>query len=182
MVNLNFNINDETKTFSMKSKIEDMLLDDFQKINNIVDSDSEFVFLKYLDIIEVLTGDKEVLDYITEDNFYRILKEIDLEETNTTLVKSFEFGGYTFTRNGVEDDLTLTIRQLSLIEEHIVKYPKDYMVRIISVIFNTDETLTENDKLELLRNVPLSIVLPHIVKINFKIIDNVKKLIETINA
>lgn len=181
MIELNIKLDNKTEHFKIKNKIEDMVLRDFEAISSITNRTDNFKLKKYIDIIVALSDKPNIVDYLYEDNFYNILKQLDFSDSHTDYVESFELNGITFSRKS--GTFNLSIEQLSNMETIIRSNPNNYMSKLMAVIFDkTESNLNLNDRAKKLKDMPLNIALPYIVKSNYKIIVSVKTLLETINA
>lgn len=181
MIELNINLEDRTEHFKIKNKIADMVLSDFEAISAITNRTDNFKLRKYIDIIIALSDKPNIVDYLYEDNFYDILKQLDFGDSYTDYVESFELNGTTFSRKSGEFDLS--IEQLSDMETVVKNNPNNYMTKLMAIIFNeTDSNLSLNQRAKKLKDMPLNLALPFIVKSNYKIIVSIKTLLETVNA
>jgi len=169
----------EIEGFNLKTKMEEFTILEFETISSIMNDENKDNIEKYLNILEYLGTPDDILNEMTTDTFYDIIKEMNSDvECDKTLLPQITIDKYTYDAY-TGDEFKLKIKDLSKIESRILAKPNEYVLYAIAVIFKrTDLTKTEHYteahieyKMKLFKELPVIDIYPYIVYIQ----ENVSK-------
>lgn len=161
--------------FIVKDKLSDFNLGEFEKFTQITNNPELDEIDKYSQIFQSFGNDSELLDDLTTQDFFTLIKEFlssnDLTDVSTISVKEIEVNGRTYV--AYQDEFKIRVKEMKLIESFIKKNKDLYLAEIIAVIFK-DSELTETEhytdahirhKAKLFRqHVNAEIVVPYLTK------------------
>ncbi len=171
--------------YEMKNNISEFTIDEFSKITNILNDNKLDYIDKYMNVFTTLGVSDEILDDLSTDDFIEYIKGFNNDiKMENILLKEFELNGYTYVAYE-DDEFKLKIKDMALIENAVKTNEKDYISKIIAIIFKrSDLSKTEHYdkshiefKSKLFRELKLVDFYPYIVYIQDKILNKMKILI-----
>lgn len=155
----------------IKSELNEISLEDFEKICVCLTKEFEDSFEKHLEIFSILGLSEEDIDSIIPVDFLnlvRLFRSVPWESSN--FVNEITVEGKTYTAFTGEK-YTLSIRDLAKVEKYIKRDKTKYIGELIAIIYKdksltkeeqySEETITKNAEL-FRKNITADIALPYI--------------------
>lgn len=192
MIKLEYN----GKEYEIKSEISELIVSEFEQISSILnthieetDNDKKQIldmlnyYNMWFEILEVLNVPTEIIDNLTEKEFWQIVKSLNLMPTYTEIyIDSIEIDGEKFYVEKRENgSIKFTIKMLKNIQHNLILHPKRHMSYILAEIFKSD-TLSIDERVMYLCNADVMIMLPYLTLVNHKIIENFNNMINGNNV
>lgn len=171
--------------WSLKTNLDDFTVGEFESIQKIISDESLETIEKYFEIFEFLGMPSSIQNSLTDEEFFEIIKQFQIENNRTELVPSIELEGYRYLAYE-GDRFILRARDLGLIEKFINK-ENHYISLILAVIFKRED-LTNNEhyapahlhhKAKLMRELSMAPLYPYIIHITDNLNKNIKNHIES---
>jgi len=168
------------------NEITELTIDQFEKVSNLMNDNELEPFEKWAGVFISLGANEDEV-YDTEFNEFKEYISKFMNSTmqpNKEFVKSIEIDGYTY--QAFEDEFKLNVRDLKLIEKCISTSPKNYISKLIAIVFKrTDLTKTEHyadahiaQKSLLFKTQPAELAIPYVVYIGEKLGKTAKKIVD----
>ena len=148
------------KTYKVKSELNEINLQEFERIGDIYNSDDNNV-TKYIKIVTELGLPYEISDQLGYKSLIKIVKELNLK--GGELKSEFKLGDREFKLDDLEE---LSAGKLSKIESIYVEEKDMKSARIISVLTNTEDVEF------LYNNLTVDIAGPILTKIDLDLLEN----------
>jgi hypothetical protein len=177
----------EVKGILLRNEADEITLNEFEKIFNILQNDEVGKLEQYIKIFQLLGIDENVLDEMDETELIELIKAFNIMRmSDTELVPGFEINGRNYIAYNEVEDFKLKSKSIVEIERYAKKGGEHYPSHILACIFK-DEALTKNEhfieshlkhKAKLFReNIKASIATPYIsilAQRTLKMLENAK--------
>lgn len=176
----------EIKGYNVPTKLSEMTIGQFEKVNKIMSDESSLKIERYIDYLESLDIPNDVILSITDDELFSVIKSIgEKEDITNELLKSFELEGYTY--KSYDEEFSIRAIELSMIEKRINKDSSNYFSYIIAILFKRED-LTNREhytdahikhKADLFKNLSAIDFYPYVIMVAEKLSKNLKSLYES---
>lgn len=147
--------------FQLRNKINELTLEEFSKILNIINfNKDESIYDKYMKIFNILNMPQDISDALDIDSFFKIVNSFDFN-TELEIQSEIELNGIKFyTNNGESFKLTIKkLKELSLLFFDFIDHPLLYVI-LADNIYNSKEEIDKDNKFELICNANAEIIVP----------------------
>ena len=163
------------KEYQLKNSLHEFTIEEYEKVTEILSNEELVNIEKYIDILLCLGLPENVLDEMTDDEFFNIINSFTFS-IKSGMAPSIEIEGYEYVAY-TEDTFKLKVKDLSLIEKAIVDTPNNYLSRAMAVIFKrADLTRVEHyseahlkEKTKLFKKVSAAIAFPYLIHLTEKL-------------
>jgi len=171
----------EIKGYEVKNTVEELTVEEFQKIASILNDTELSRIFKWMDIFTYLGLSEDVLDDMSNDEFTEAVKLWnDTPKFKGELLESVEIDKRTYVAH--DGEYSIKVRDLKHLERKINDSPNNYMAYWLAVIFKDDQlTKTEHydnahlkHKEKLFKKQPASLALPYVTHIAKEISEDSK--------
>jgi hypothetical protein len=130
------------QNYKIPTQLTEMTVGQFEKISDIINDQSLLPIERYIDALEALGVPQYIIDDITDEELFEIVKSFNSMDTlPTELVRTFEHKGYTYV--AYEDEFKLKAMDMAKIEKELAKN-KEIFSSIIAILFKRVD-LTRNE-------------------------------------
>jgi hypothetical protein len=180
MITLNF----DSKSFDLRTSLDEITIKEFNKITNIIGEDDEF-FSSWLDILEILGVPNDILDILDIDTLLKIIKEFNLTKSDKlTILKEIEIDGYTY-RLYEGDEFKITVRISSLVEDVIKNNPNNFISVLMATLYKridlTNKEHTDKSHIEYKTKLFENITIDKCMILFMSLYEGIVKKIENFN-
>jgi len=183
MIDLNF----PNKTYSVKSELSELNIQDYEDIAVILSDESKYVIERYIDVLVYLGVDVDDVESMSLKSLIEFIKLFIEGTIEMKIKKSFVIDGYEYVAiEEGEDEPRITPKVTKHIEKIITNRHKGYMSEIAAVLLKRSdltnkehyETAHIKQKAKLIKeNLLASDVIPHIVFATNGIMLNIKDIV-----
>lgn len=168
------------KDNEIKTSIDEMTIKEFEKLSAILNDDSKHTIEKYFDALVALGVHADVLEDISDEDFFEIVKSFDHKPTNAELVPFFEHEGKIY--RAYTDKFSLKARDLVLIEKY-VNSGSAYFASIIGVLFKCEGESPYDPKsvakrIKIAKELNAGTFYPYVIEITSKLLNKMQKYAE----
>lgn len=150
--------------YELKNELQELTIGEFEHVCTIHAKETT-LNEKIIEILIHMGIPENVIEEMDINDFNAIVKELNYDSTNTTLLNKFEHNGIEYVNN--EDKFKLSVRQNMLIEEYIIKNNIHYMAEVLAVLYNDKDNTSIAVKTNIFRNeVSAEIIIPIIYYIS----------------
>jgi hypothetical protein len=175
----------DIKGYSLKNSLNEFTIDEFEKVTAILNRQDLESIEKYIEALLYLGLPEEILDELSDDEFFGIIKAFTFTEELGELKARIEIEGYHYVAYEGEA-FVLKVKDLSLIEKAVIQKPEAYLSRALAIIFKRDDlTRVEHyaeshiqEKTKLFKKLNASLAYPYLIHITQKL----KQKIESAEA
>lgn len=170
------------KDVEIKNNIKEFTIREFEEISAILNNESLENVEKYMDVLEKLGIHSNLLNEMTDDEFFELISKFEMT-TDLTLTPKFEHEGHTYV--AYEEEFKLGVKALSIIEKAIAKNPNKYLAKTLAVIFKrsdlsggehyVDTHLKSKEKI--FQELPATLAYPYLVYVVEKINNKFKNAV-----
>lgn len=130
----------DKKIYNIKSKLEDIMIGDFEKIANIMSSSTNYIDM-WNDIFLILGLPQEVIDNMDSSDFINIINEIDINistsiDIDYKLHKQIKINGINYKIK--HDVVKISVKEMRIIENVIKKSDNKYIADIMAILYKDD--------------------------------------------
>jgi hypothetical protein len=127
------------KGFDIKTSVNEMTVEQFEKTTVILNNEKITTIERYFNLLSYLGIPDGVLDEITDDEFFNIIKQFNKDQLgNKELIPSFEHNGVKYVAYEGEE-FKLKAKDLILIEKNI-NSSSSYFASTIAILFKPEGT------------------------------------------
>jgi len=127
------------KGFDIKTSVNEMTVEQFEKTTQILNNEKLSTIERYFNLLSYLGIPDGVLNEITDDEFFNIVKQFSKDElTNKQLIPFFEHEGVKYVAYD-GDEFKLKAKDLILIEKNI-NSGSSYFASTIAILFKPEGT------------------------------------------
>lgn len=173
------------KDFEIKTSPSDMTIGEFEKVIDILNNPLLDNIEKYFNIFEYFGMPKKILDELTDNEFYELVKQYSYELEHIELIPTIEIDGYLYRSYPDGGEFKLNARDLNYIEKAI-KNEANSISKILAVIFKRQDLDNSehyspahiNHKAKLFRELNSEILIPYLTIVSYKITKGLKDSID----
>jgi hypothetical protein len=179
------------RTYMVKSEIEELSLQEYESITNILSDESKLPFEKYIDVLVYLGVEEDDADNMNMKALVEFAKNFSEGKIEFKMKPEIEIAGDVYI--GIEDGLEepkITPKVVKLVEKIMAKKNKGYMSEILAVMLKK-ESLTKNEHYEpahikykakiFQENVSAEDAVPYIMFVTRGILENIKDLTDGVS-
>jgi len=177
------------QNFAVKTSLSEMTIGEFERVSQIMNDDTKLVIEKYIDVLEALGTPEEVINQITDDELFAIIKDFGNYEYDDTLPQAVQAeDGYTYEAYPIGGEFVLKAIDMAKIEKAF-KSSKDTFSTIVATIFKRSDLTNKEHyadahikhKKTEVKNWNAAYFYPYIVYLTKKVNANLSKKIEESN-
>lgn len=175
------NVNIQETTYKIRNQIDELTIGEFETISGIMNNTDMNNIEKWTEVFAFLGIPKDVIESFDSFAMIEIIKEFTIfdnklemnYQTELTLNGEVYYASF---NNGVP---SITVKEIRLIEDHIVKNPHKYLSYMLAVIYkrkDLDKNITYDKshisfKMDLIRkNVKADVAMPYVKFIANKLV------------
>lgn len=155
---------------SFITQVEDMNVAQFSKATAIFNDEKKSNIEKYLDVMEALGAPTEVIDNLTNDELFEIIKDFSRDSTvfdkDYVLPRTIEINGKVYESYAEGSEFKIKARDLSLIEK-AVSNKEDFYQTLIAILFKDAQNKESiKDKKKLFSTLPAKPYLGYLTEVS----------------
>ena len=131
------------------TQVDDMTVEQFSKATAIFNDETKLNVEKYLDVIEALGAPSEIVDELTNDELFQIIKSFSAEpavfDNHYSLPRTIEINGWGYEAFTEGEEFKIKARDLALIEK-AVNNKEDFYQTLLSILFKDPNLVNETYK------------------------------------
>jgi hypothetical protein len=164
------------KEYPLRNSLNEFTIQEFEKVTAILNREDLESVEKYMEALLYLGLPEEILDELSDDEFFKIIAAFTFTEETAELRPRVEIGSHTYVAYEGES-FTLKVKDLSLIEKAVMKRPEAYLSRAMAIIFKREDlTRTEHyaeahleEKTKLFQKENATLAYPYLIHITQKL-------------
>lgn len=173
----------------IRTSLKEMNIKEFEKISDIMNDNTKLSIEKYIDILEALGTPEEVINQITDDELFAIIKDFGNYEYEDTLPQAVQAeDGYYYEAYPIGGEFVLKAIDMAKIEKAF-KSSKDTFSTIVATVFKRSDLTNKEHyadahikhKKSIVKNWNAAHFYPYIVYLTKKVNANLSKKIEETN-
>jgi hypothetical protein len=164
--------------YEMKNSLREWTVNEYEKIIKIINNEEYDFIDKYIKVMEFLGVPDYILENMTDEDFFNIVKNILDNNIEKEYKRCIEIDGYIYSAYKENEKYKLTVRDMSYIEKVLKSDVNDMLSRIMAIIYKRDDLSNKEHydeshleyKAKLFKNVSADIVIPYLLLIEEKIV------------
>lgn len=134
MIKLKISTEGSTKTYEVKSKLDEMTIKEFEHISSILGDKDKDHIEKWSEIFIYCGLPSDILDYLDAFDFMELIKEYNMNHEKVgSIRKEIEVEGITY--RAYEDEFKISVKEMRLIESLIKKNSTRYLADVLAVVY-----------------------------------------------
>jgi hypothetical protein len=152
------------------TQVEDMNVAQFSKSTAIFNEENKTNIEKYLDVMEALGASEEVIDNLTNDELFEIIKDFSRETTvfdkDYVLPRTIEINEKIYESYPEGAEFKIKARDLALIEKAVAK-KEDFYQTLLAILFKDSQNKQSvGDKKKLFSTLPAKPYLGYLTEVS----------------
>jgi len=127
------------KEIKLVTDINELSINEFEKLINIFSKQYETKIEEYVDIISVISNlDIDEIENLDIDEFKKLVtiaNDIQIQNLNAELISEINIDGVTYKTNVKDNTYKFTVKEITLLQVLLVNQPSNYLADLIAIVF-----------------------------------------------